>query len=307
MRFKYLMPLLLACISNATNAIDGPNFYYSKGPSAFSDTGGRFWEGQADKALANGNAKGAIKAYSFAGYGLDGSPTGVLGSRNVIIYESGGCYVARGFFKNIEGLEVRKFSGTMTPDYIYIWQMLCGDDSNIWAEYNYVNGTPSTSSGLPDWDSVGGIEISVDNDGNGVFEVDESYNYSWTSSINILDDAVMDAGGEHYTNDANEILAASNYSYVRSRYPNSLTVNGITFDDVVVDRYFDLNKIRYRAKGIGMVLELRGSAADPVYNSQSQRKLIFYRKSDGTTGGSAAGTPYAANATATPIRKLFTE
>ena len=63
------------------------------------------------------------------------------------------------------------------------------------------------------------------------------------------------------------------------------TVNGMTFNEVRVENQLGNDRLRIRAKGIGEVFRSQPS--------QNDRELIYYR-ANGTTGGSLAGTPFAA-------------
>lgn len=73
------------------------------------------------------------------------------------------------------------------------------------------------------------------------------------------------------------------WSYARTLL-DSVTVNGMTFNDVRVEQMLSSNFSRVRAKGIGEVLRM---------TNNGDRGVIYYRV-NGATGGSLAGTPFDA-------------
>jgi len=304
-RAVFVVLLATTAMLNATdiNAASVPNTFVFDTPASAAEVNENF------QAIVDSLT--TVEGTGFAGYGMSPSASGVLGSRSVVVYDNdgGGCYIARGFFTNTTSETVDTPSGPVTPAFIWVWQMLCGDDSNVTYENEYVSALPAAGDGSPDWSNALGISISEDSDGDGIFDLVGSYNYAFDSNVTQLANSELHTGSEVYLSAANEILVATNWSYVRNAYPRSLVVNGMTFNDVVVDRFISIDRMRYRANGIGTILELRGSmSTDPLFNnsSQTQRPAIFYRRSDGTTAGSAAGTPYA-NGSTGMINKWFTE
>lgn len=250
----------------------------------------------------------AVEGTSFTGYELVPSASGELGFRTVIVYDAGGgCYLARGIFTNTAGETVDTPSGQVTPDFIYIWQYLCGDEIDVTYENDYVYALPAGSGGAPDWLNAQGIAINEDSDGDGVFDISNSYNYFFDSKAAQLTNMEIFVGGDVYLDSSDEILFTTSWNFLRSDYPRPLVVNGLTFNDVIVDRYLSIDRMRFRAQGIGTILEIRGDMnGDPVFGNQSSRGVIFYRQSDGTTGGSATGTPFAIGSTGM-INKWFNE
>jgi hypothetical protein len=299
--------LAMTVMLNATviNAASVPNTFVPGTPASAAAVNENF------QALVDSLT--TVEGAGFDGYGISPSPSGVLGSRSVVVYDNGGCYIARGLFTNTTSETVDTPSGAVTPAFIWVWQSLCGDNSNVTYENEYIYALPAAGDGSPDWLNALGISISEDSDGDGTFDLVGSYNYAFESNITPLANLEIHTGGDVYLGAANDILTATNWGFIRSAYPRPLVVNGMTFNDVVVDRFIGADdRMRYRANGVGTILELRGNMnADPLFNPlsttpQTQRPAIFYRRSDGTTDGSAAGTPYA-NGSTDMINKWFTE
>jgi len=89
----------------------------------------------------------------------------------------------------------------------------------------------------------------------------------------------------------NSILFITDVSRVQSRIAGPLTVNGMTFNDVILESRPRDNRNRYRAQGVGVILVSRGDLPS---------ELIWYRI-DGIRVGNLAGTPFAAGGPAAGI------
>ena len=228
---------------------------------------------------------------SFGDYFMPPSSNGTLGDRNVVAWEENhrDCYVGRGFFENTESMGVGSFADPAT---ILVWQMLCteqGDPTTVTYELEYIYGSPSGGFGA----EGAVVEIREDNNGDGTFETEQENDYRWIVREESLASAVVQNITELHM-DGPEVLFANNFSATVSDLDQTITVNGETFDDVVVAHFDSIDRVRFHARDIGPVLEVnRCMNCDPVFSGdQSQRGVVFYRTEAAGQAGSLNDTPF---------------
>lgn len=232
---------------------------------------------------------GVASPTSFVDYYMGPSSSGAVSERNVVVWDDGnGCYTARLWFTNTTGEEIDNATTTVTPDEVFIFQTVCGDASQVTSEEEYLYALPS--SGSAPWygfDQAEGFEANLDSDGDGSFDIQIGENYRFTHVRNPLGNMELVHSNEFRRDAAGEITFTSNFSSIITNLGESLTVNGMTFNDVAVVNYNDLSsRVDFNAKGIGPVL-----VKQVLNGTLSLRKMIYYRL-DGDEQGSVAGTPF---------------
>ncbi|MDZ7788845.1 MAG: hypothetical protein U5K73_12140 [Halofilum sp. (in: g-proteobacteria)] len=219
------------------------------------------------------------------------SASGALGDRNVVVLaqEGGNCYAARVSFTNPGDVTVETASGTVTPDQVFIFQYVCGDATEATYEEEYVYAVPSSGG----FDQSQGVEINQDTNDDGTFDNSQAWNYRSTFSSNPLKNSQLVSGNELYFNGSGEIRAAGNWTRILTELGEPLTVNGETYNNVVVENFLGFERMRFKAEGIGTILTITGGGnSDPVYDDQQGRRgAVFYRV-DGQIGGDLSGTPF---------------
>lgn len=233
----------------------------------------------------------------FAEYFLKPSANGDPADRNVIVLAQSGsdCHVARIFFANTTGVVVTNATSTVTPDLVWVWQMVCGDATDVRYELEYVYAVPASGFGAAE-----GVEISEDQDGDGNFDRIRHLGFRHFAGSSPLPGAELITGIEQYKDASGETIVVTNWTRLLSPLGESLAVNGLAFDDAIVDSFLGFGRVRMHARGIGVVREFGGSMnTDPLFGGQTSRDVIYYRV-NGRQGGSLAGTPYAGAAIAHP-------
>lgn len=233
---------------------------------------------------------------SFGDYFISPSSNGNLGNRNVVAWEENhrDCYVGRGFFENTESIAVGSFTDPVT---IFVWQQLCtdGDPANVIYEREYVYGYPADGSGADG--SV--IVISEDGtspadaDADGILEIVAEVDFRAIRRGNSLP-SVEVRNITHLHMDGDEILFANNWGTTMSHIDQTITVNGLTFDDVVVSSFDNIDRIRFHTRDIGPILEVNACMnCDPAFpGNQRQRGVVFYRTEAAGQAGSLNDTPF---------------
>ncbi|WP_070989318.1 hypothetical protein [Halofilum ochraceum] len=279
-------------MSTPAGAASVPNTFSSGDPAVAADVNANFSALISDIEAVENSVQNATST-AFSNYSMGPSASGALGERNVTVLavEGNNCYVARGWFTNPGDVTVETASsGTVTPDEVFVFQYVCGDTSEVTYEQEYVYAIPSSGG----FDQAHGAEINEDEDGDGAFETEQAWDYRSTFVSNPLTNAQLVSSNELFFNASGELQASGNFTRVVSELGQPLTVNGETFQNVVVENFLGFERLRFKAEGIGTVLTLTGGAiSDPLFNSeQSRRGAIFYRV-DGQTSGDLSGTPFA--------------
>ena len=295
MRAQLHVAIVGLFLSAQAGAVSVPNTFSAGQPANAADVNANF------AALENAiNAAGAAQFGSQ--YYIQPSSTGDLGSRNVIVLKenrggTGTCsedvYRVRVNFTNTNNVSVGTAGGgTVTPDEIWLFGYLCASGTTVQYAAEYLYAIPS-SGGFP---QAQGAEINEDTDGNGTFDSNNSYGYRQTYKANPLSSALLVNSVEIYSNGSGETLSAQSYSSLTSALSGSISVNGDTFNDVIVQNYLSFDRTRFRAAGIGVVQEVSDTGnylSDPVFGGQSISRAIYYRMEGGPSGGSLSGTPFA--------------
>lgn len=226
---------------------------------------------------------------SVADYYLTPSAGGGIAERNVIVLEQSGsgCYVARVDFMNTTGVAVNVPSGTVEPERIFVWQMVCGNSMDVFYELEYAYAI--AASGFAD---SYGVRIREDANGDRTFDRDGSFGYRLESNSNPLRTAELINNSEILQGAQGTLPVVNNWAQLASPIDEPITVNGMTFDDVAVFNFLGFDRVRIRQKGIGTILEVdRSVNTDPLFGGQRSRSVIYFRV-DGATAGSLEGTPY---------------
>lgn len=298
MRTKLLATIFGLLCSVQAGAVTLPNTFTAGDPAVAAEVNDNF--ATLEAAI---NAQGAT---AFSDYFLKPSSTGALGTRNVIVWEISDfdptCYIARGWFDNTNTeISVANATTTVTPDEIFVWRWLCGDSTTVTQEGEYVYALPSLSDGSQpsglngdSWTQAQGISINWDGNGDQIFEDTGNFGYEQRSTRNPAATVDLVVGEEYYFDASGDVIRVSGWSRALRRLNRSITVNGMTFNDVVVGNFATSNqspeRIRLYAKDIGPILESFGG--DPVFPNQFTRGVIFYRIEGTGTAGSLAGTPF---------------
>lgn len=243
---------------------------------------------------------------AFSDYFFSPSSNGSLGSRNMIVWEDPNprfsnaddvfpdtCYITRAWF-DASDVDVQLENGPDNPDTINVWQQLCTDTNGsiIW-ELEYVYTVPEDG-----FDGDMGVAINLDNDGDQTFEFEEETAYRFKTNIDSLGQTEVRNTTELYLDGNGEVLFANNWVRHVTELNETITVNGIEFNDVAVSNFAGFERTRFLANGIGPILEVNGFQGDPVFSSgQGQRGVIAYRV-DGSEDGisNLGGTPVVSGA-----------
>lgn len=279
-------------MSTPVGAASVPNTFSSGDPAVAADVNANFSALISDIEAVESSLQNATST-AFSNYAMGPSTGGALGERNVIVSAVAGnnCYTARGWFANPGDVTVdTASSGTVTPDQVFVFQYVCGDTSEVTYEQESLFAVPASGG----FDQAQGAEINEDADGDGTFETQQAWDYRSTFVSNALANSQLVSSNELYFNASGEIQAAGNWARVLTELGQPLTVNGTTYNNVVVENFLGFERMRFKAEGIGTVLTINGGGnSDPVFNdSQSRRGAIFYRV-NGQTGGNLSGTPFA--------------
>lgn len=292
MRRTISFTVLGLLMSTPAGAASVPNTFSSGEPAVAAEINANF-DALISDIEAVQESTGDSGSTTFTNYSIRPSSSGALGERNVIVsaVEGGNCYAARGWFTNPGDVTVETASsGTVTPDQVFVFQYVCGDASEVTYEQEYLYAVPESGG----FDQAQGAEINEDEDGDGTFETEQAWDYRSTFDSNPLANAQLITSNELYFNGSGELQGSGNWVRVLSELGQPLTVNGETYDNVVVENFLGFERMRFKAEGIGTVLTLTGGGnSDPLFNSeQSRRGAIFYRV-DGQTSGDLSGTPFA--------------
>lgn len=292
MNVKGICVVLGSLVSTPVMAVDIPNTFVDGDPAIAAEVNENF------NVLAT--AINAINgAASFDDYFMKPSSDGATVNRNVVVWEpeTGNCFVARTWFTNTTGIQVQNASTLVTPETVFVWQMLCGDASNVTYELNYVYAVPAAG-----FDQAEGVEIREDVDGDKTFDNESSWDYRGATTVNPLANVELRHTSDLYRDASDELVVATSFSTMLASLREPLVVNSMTFDDVAMQQFVGFPRIRFLAKGIGAIYEINPSSgasatglnSDPLFDQQSNRKVIFYRAEGATpsTQGSLDGTPF---------------
>lgn len=304
------VPIAVAAVVFSANAgaASVPNTFSSGDPAVASEVNANF-DALISEIEAIQSSVDDSTSTTFDNYSMTPSGTGSLGTRNAIVWKQeagtpapvvgtaeGNCYIARGWFTNETDITVEGASGPVTPDEVWIWHMACtnqaGDQLTFEMEYRYA--VPSSGG----FSSANAVEINVDEDGDGTYEAETGFDYAYSSTRTPLSNSELLSANDLYLDGSGEIVTATNFSMIRRSLDRSITVNGMTFDNVMVSSFVGIERVRFHAEGIGPVLELNGGAnSDPVYNSEQDRRGVIFYRMDGQEQGDLSGTPFAAGMT----------
>jgi len=291
-----------ALVTANAGAVSVPNTF-SAGENAVAAEVNQNFTALADAI----NAAGAT---SFgAEYFLQPSTSGDLTARNVIVLKedrggtTDGCseevYRVRVFFENTNGGSISNASGSVTPAKAWVFGFVCADRENptqVTYQSEYAYALPSSGS----FAEAQGVEINEDADADGSFENQNSYDYTLTNSTNPLATSQLTHSIELYR-DGDSILTATSFSSLMSDYSGSVAVSAPlsqTFSDVAFQSISGFTgnggqRIRVRARNIGLVQEFNDATLDdPVFNNQTRASAIYYRIEGQGTAGSLANTPF---------------
>lgn len=289
MKIRILTTIVALAASTSATAVTLPHTFVAGQPAVAAEVNANF---AALENAANASPWGT----SLSDYYLTPSAGGALDERNVIVLQQSGgdCFVARVDFTNTTGVTVDTPSGSVAPDRIFVWQMVCGSSTGVSYELEFVYAVPE--SGLAQAD---GVNIREDQDGDRTFDGGGSFDYRQETNNNPLPTAEVINVIEIYQ-DGSATPIVNNWAQMASPLDGPVTINGMTFDEIAVFNFLGFDRVRLRQKGVGTILEVGDNMnADPHFGGQISRGVVYYRI-DGATAGSLTGTPYLSGDIANP-------
>lgn len=229
-------------------------------------------------------------------YSTRPSSSGVTGDRFGVLLASdtSNCWRARVYYRNTQNETIAGPGGnSITPDYIWRLAEGCAGQSELEWEYTFAlrNAQIGTFNEFAETD---GVEIHTRSDFN---LPGGSFNYSSDVTRDSTDEMDIMHSIERYEDGSGETLFMTQASSKASLLDDPVTVNGVTVNDVAVVSYPSHNRVRFFAKGVGLIMAKHNAAgnfwADPVFRGNSTVfKAVWIRNQAGEKGR-LAGTPFA--------------
>lgn len=277
----------LGLVAAPALAVNLPHTFQSGEPARASEVNDNFQalENAVNHLANSGHSSGNT---SF-GDAYDMQPSTSANTPNVKVLAAqtsngGTIYRFRVYFKNTNHIQLNSGSGTTTPQTIHISGIYkTGPNGKIGYRWHWTYAP-----------TAGAAEVAIDSDGDGTFEFQKGYGYSRIYRMNPLANSELVDETEIYSGTSG-VVSAQSYSFIVSPLGRPLTVNGKTYNNVIVRNYISVNRTRFRAKGIGLVLQVDNgsSLAGPYFDGGTAiYRLIYYRIQGQGTWGSLKGTPF---------------
>lgn len=276
-------------------AVDVPNTFQSGQPANAAEVNANF------DALATAIDSAESTQFGSA-YNISPSATADLGTRNVVVLQvqpsrcvSGGgqAYRIHVYYNNTNDESVGSADSTTTPAKIKKVAHVCAVGTDLISGIEYIYALPESGA----VEEAMGVEVNEDTNRDGTFDdIQRAYDYQKTSSINSLRTAELVNSTEIYRDSSGEVAVTESRMHVNSALNGEISVAGETYSDVMIRNYPALNRTRFYANGVGLILEKNTEThlVDRRFNFQSSiAKAIYYRIDGNVTGaGALSGTPF---------------